>query len=1020
MWIRNKFSLLLLSLLVTLTSSFAGSPKRDYSVLKEIDFQKIGPHQSRELHIKMVRTIIYLESGQKYPRFQRSFYSFNNVWKELTGLVISDCYAADGDLCLFGGWPSVEKSSKCRAPWSGEAQTVQDTHNLTKYLENGKCGDGNLFRCNPTIFGPGLEAGISFSETAPLPSSASENSVNGIGSNSSPAKGICVKLDGSYNELSKKCGDVSKALDKAREENGLPDWRNDNFFEERSEDFKKLIELVGEKCANAEAEGRPTDGMCESLLSAAHNVYNAGMANQINDELLTEMGLSCVIGARVNQPKCNPEGKGPILKNLWDGLAGAIATEDDCRAKFAITNDGNVADNFGAECNISITEGALAYSQEVPEDTRDVRTQTYKLVYREGSENKVLDLELTDNLSANEIKERFLETYSSNLKTACEEAYQEKCIPEDQPGMTNLQAALEELKNRDSCRFSKVQAFDEGSMTTDTSGLNRDSVWRCEVGLGGNLQNTGITSEQNIFVGMTGSSDPLAKYLKVRMDAETSTEDILAQITGGDNQEEFDEICSGSQNGMCGATADSALGRNVQRKLRELADLEVEGKKCDFSYLQLHPGDYMEDATPEVGDDAPSESAIPENCRAMLSVGAARELETGTYPKRMKLQVRRGGKVELKDISIGTPSALSLHALQTGQNSFLHDLCNEELVETPSDAAERERRELAGLVREILGEGADIEGIMANADPRLREQLNALQEGGIKPPEFEVSINSGKLQVVQEFESEPGTDNKDAIDAILARLNQGVNNSFVASYDPRTQKVTYRERAIPDNVRLTEYESSRGIVLSTGDDARQIISLIEAGDGEQSVRNVRYEDGNLVFETGNVNDSIVARAAGSKEFSVENVRGNISRVSISMEGGRLPAVAARNTLISSISPAMNSHFEAITGAMDGDTMYPGTNNRMLIWNTTLPKDVYYMSNIAPLSGETVTFSILLDESKWRGVRNDAVNNRAFKAYLFDQIESRYSPPEGYACQNHRAENPERIAYTCSKTEETDN
>jgi hypothetical protein len=1016
MWTRKMLFKLLLSFLITITSLFAGPSSKDYSVFKEIDFKKIGPHQGRALHIKMVRTIIYFENRQKFDDFHESFYSFNKVWKELTGLAINECHAADGDLCLFGGWPSVEKNSKCRAPWSGEAQVAQEANGLTKYLDNGKCGDGNLFRCNPAIFGPGRETGVNFSETAPLPSSASVDSINGMGSNSNPAHGICVKLDGSYNELSKKCGDVSSALDKARQENGKPDWRNDEFFQSRAADYKKLLELVGEKCARAAADSRPTDGMCESLQTAAANVFNAGMANQINDEILSTMGLSCVQEQRVTAPTCNPENRGPILDLMWQGLAEAIGTEDDCRAKFAITKDGNVADNFGDSCNISITAGALAYSQEIPHGPGDVRSQTYKIVYMDGSEKKVLELESSNNTTAEAIKDKFLADYSTDLKNACEQAYHDKCIPEDQPGLTNLQAALDDLKQRDNCRFAKVQAFDDGSMTTDTTALRRDSIWRCNVGIGGNLQNTGIASEQDIHIGMSPGIDSLPQFIKIRLDDDTSKEDILAQLTSGDNQERFEEICSSSQNGMCGAVADSALGTNVQRQLRELADLEVDGKKCDFSYLQLHPGDYMDGATADLEDDGPSDSAIPGTCRALLSEGAARELETNTYPKRFKLQVRRGGKVELADISIGTTSAISLHALKAGTNPFLHDLCKEELVETPTDATERERRELAGLVREFFGEGADIENIMANAGPKLREQLKALQEGGIRPPEFQVSLNGGKLQVVQEFESEPGTDNKTAIDAILERLNQGDNNAFVASYDPRTQKVTYRERGIADNVVLTDYESSRGIVLSTGDDARQIISLIEAGDGEQSVRNVRYEDGNLVFETGNVNDSLVARAAGSKEFSLENVRGNISRVTISMAGGRLPAVEARNTLVSSIGPTMASHFEAITGAMDGDTMYPGTSNRMLVWNTTLPKDVYYMSEIANLGDDAVTFSVMVNPRKWDGIRNDAVNNRAFQNYLFQQVEERYKAPEGYSCEHHRAENPDRVAYTCRRAE----
>lgn len=1008
MWIRIKLFLLVLPLFVTSLATFAGSSKRDYSVLKEIDFKKVGPHQSRDLHIKMVRTIIYFESMQEYEDFKKSFYSFNKVWNELTGMVINECHAADGDLCLFGGWPSVEANSKCRVPWSGDAERAQDAHNLTKYLANGKCGDGNLFRCNPTIFGPGRDTGVTFSEGNPLPSSAEIESINGVGGNSDPSKGICVKLDGSYNELSKKCGDVSRALDKAREENGKPDWRNDEFFRDRAADYNKLIELVGETCTNAEAEGRPTDGVCETLLDAAHNVYNAGMANRINDEVLGTMGLSCIQNARVTQPRCHPEGMGPILDNLWKGISDAIATENDCRAKFAITHDGNVADNFGNECNISITQGAVNFSNDLPARDRETRTQTYKIVYMDGAEKKVLDLEVNDGMNVAGIKDKFLSEHASELRNACEVAYQDRCIPEDKPGISNLKAALEELKGNQDCRFARVQAYDTAALEGYSAG---DSISRCEIGFGGSLQTSGINQDQTVAV-MFHGNEGNPQNVQIRINGETSKEDILSLITSGDNQASFEAACSNSQNGMCGATVDNALGRNVQRQLRELADLEVEGKKCDFSYLQLHPGDYMENAAPEPGDDSPSDSAIPRTCRALLSVGAAELLQTNSYPKSFKLQVRRGGKVELKDISIGTPSAISLHALKTGQNPFLHDLCKEDLVETPTESTERERRELAGLVREFFGESADIEGIMSSSDPRLREQLKALQADGIKPPEFQVSLEGGKLQVVQEFESEPGTDNKAAIDAMLARLNQGVNNSFVASYDPRTQKVTYRERGVPDNVRLTEYEQRRGIVLSTGDEARQIITLIEAGDGEQSVRNLRYENGNLVFETGNVNDSIVARAAGAKEYSIENVRGNISRVTVSMGGARLPAVEARNTLVSSIGPAMDSHFASITGAMNGDTMYPGTSNRMLVWNTSLPKDVYYLSEIAPIRDGEVTFSVMLDESRWNGVKNDAVSNRAFKAYLFDQIESAYRAPEGYTCEHHRAENPERIAYTC--------
>ncbi|CAM9907637.1 unnamed protein product, partial [Chrysoparadoxa australica] len=289
----------------------------DYSVFKDIDFKKMGPHQSKLIHKKMMDLVIRLESQQKYQDYEKTLFSFHKVWNELTGLVINECHAADGDRCLFGGWISVTKNNKCRAPWSPEAQVLHESANLDKYLTNGKCGDGNLFRCNPTIFGPGKDAGVRFnSDSIQVPSSVDLNTVNGVGDNSDPSKGICVKLDGSYDQLSKKCGEASNALDKAREANGKPSWRDDDFFKDRADDFKQLLELLGAQCGEVPASDRPTDGMCESLLEATANVYNAGMANQINEELLAEMGLSCI---NEDQDRCLPETEG--TENLRAALA---------------------------------------------------------------------------------------------------------------------------------------------------------------------------------------------------------------------------------------------------------------------------------------------------------------------------------------------------------------------------------------------------------------------------------------------------------------------------------------------------------------------------------------------------------------------------------------------------------------------------------------------------------------------------------------------------------------------------
>lgn len=656
-----KKLLSLLTIFLLCVPTFA--KKRDYSVFKDIDFKKMGPHQSKLIHKKMMDLVIRLESQQKYQDYEKTLFSFHKVWNELTGLVINECHAADGDRCLFGGWISVTKNNKCRAPWSPEAQVLHESANLDKYLTNGKCGDGNLFRCNPTIFGPGKDAGVRFnSDSIQVPSSVDLNTVNGVGDNSDPSKGICVKLDGSYDQLSKKCGEASNALDKAREANGKPSWRDDDFFKDRADDFKQLLELLGAQCGEVPASDRPTDGMCESLLEATANVYNAGMANQINEELLAEMGLSCINEDRVSEVQCSPENKGPFLTNLYEGIVGAIGVAENCTAKFAITTDGNAPENFGEGCNLSVTTGALTYSAEPGQELPNgKRMQNYKIVYMVNGEKRVRNFDVMNDDTPETVANKFMND-TDDFAVACNAAREDRCLPETE-GTENLRAALAEVQDGANCLFPKVQAhradeFDEGDFP---------SIATCRRGMAGTLATTGLPSGDTELKISLYKADGLPDIIDISVNPEMTREEIVSQLTSGSNQEAFAQVCESVKNSTC-RIPESEHGRNVYQELQRLEQTIGSGNSCQ---LQLRPVPYR-----AMGAIMPGLPVLRSNECSISFDGFARgQLDEADGPTNFTIHASKGG--ETADVEISIDRELTdLKALSSNGTSALVEFCN--------------------------------------------------------------------------------------------------------------------------------------------------------------------------------------------------------------------------------------------------------------------------------------------------------------------------------------------------------
>jgi murein DD-endopeptidase MepM/ murein hydrolase activator NlpD len=119
-------------------------------------------NEFKQFHKNVIQVLIKREKLTKYPN---KLILETASDKELSAIdfysfFLSNAYARTPEhLCFFGGWPSVRTRNsagafRCRTPWS--MRNRSEVSDFTpKYDPNHYCGAKTLFRCNPTLFGPG-------------------------------------------------------------------------------------------------------------------------------------------------------------------------------------------------------------------------------------------------------------------------------------------------------------------------------------------------------------------------------------------------------------------------------------------------------------------------------------------------------------------------------------------------------------------------------------------------------------------------------------------------------------------------------------------------------------------------------------------------------------------------------------------------------------------------------------------------------------------------------------------------
>lgn len=159
--------------------------------------QKLSFNKMQNLRFAYIN---FLKNMDKEPQEKftgEKFSVFIDYYKEISKYY--SAYAADGDICFFGGWPSKLKNNLCQQPWK-----YKDDADVKAfgggYNQQNACGSPEFFRCNPVLFG--------------APTSSVKGKENGVDINLTPkggsSLGYCVAVKGTYIELTQKCEKASR------------------------------------------------------------------------------------------------------------------------------------------------------------------------------------------------------------------------------------------------------------------------------------------------------------------------------------------------------------------------------------------------------------------------------------------------------------------------------------------------------------------------------------------------------------------------------------------------------------------------------------------------------------------------------------------------------------------------------------------------------------------------------------------------------------------------------------------
>lgn len=523
-----KFSVLALALLCS--PIFAKDQKVEedpFTFIRNTDLSQFPVKLRAKYHKEITELMVKLESAEKFPKFKPSRFSFSPIMELLSGAILDECVAGDdqSNACLFGGWVS-RRNGSCSRPWGSSSKALAQSMDVPSYDSNYYCGSDNLFRCNPLMFGPGIDQELAGSEFP---------NVNGKKNNKDPyASGICVNVKSGYNGLSERCQAASEKLDEIRKSKGMPAWRESSFFdEEKAKDFSKLQAFVADKCAqNSDALNK--DNMCTSLNRSLGMTAAAVVAGGIEGITPEQLFPGCDNYKTTALPKCNDE-----VSSEFDPMVEAMEELRQSRkCSFAGIQaiDGESLNNsFEApepNCRSSVVglfkSSGFGSNSSIPFS-----------FYFVGADNQQLgriEAPITKGMS----KEAIMAALSTGANQEAFNRYCDNsvCPRSENPTLKNLYGALDKLKERENCNLGSVHAVDYAS---ESSGIFEHSS--CGLSIEGGLGSDGLPQEESkrtkISITLRDKKGVFLTQTHIEISSEMSADQIMKLIP----EEEVAKAC---------------------------------------------------------------------------------------------------------------------------------------------------------------------------------------------------------------------------------------------------------------------------------------------------------------------------------------------------------------------------------------------------------------------------------------------------------------------------------------------
>ncbi|MAF78446.1 MAG: hypothetical protein CME60_09805 [Halobacteriovoraceae bacterium] len=583
-----KLKLITASLLILSPAAFAkGTINSEYKFIKSVNLNKLPVKEKIKYHKLFTETITSLAKSEKYPKhILKRKISQNSYYHLISNLLFDSSIASSAsNVCLFGGWPS-HRSGTCQVPFQSSGVAVANQIGINAYDSDDYCGSSNLFRCNPDIFGPGLEATPEITEKF--------GNINGNKNNSSPfSAGICVDVSRGYNSLTKDCAEASKALDEYRDK----PWREEYFAKDDNADFQKMQSTISSICKER-SERRENDPMCDKLEESLGLTFAAVSAGAIADVNVEDLFPGCGGVVPDALPTCSSEDHAS-LKNLREALS-EIQSDQSCRFKSV---SAEIAPKRPERQHGRSTIYGDAPEPVIPESSSQCKTflaqgiqagmegETNINIFFKGTavdDLEYLSVEITPEMTKEEIIAKIKS--GDNADAFANTCAVSTCPSSDAPGTAALYDVMKHLRSNEQCHFKNIQVIDQA-----TNFDRNFEKSQCQQSVEGALAVEGLGEEnQEIMFLVTDATGTLnTGALIVQANQESTKDDILEQFEQGDNKGVYEGACQRTRRDFytnaslarteLGISEDQYIDPSQEQLLVKLANLKRRNENVEVS-----------------------------------------------------------------------------------------------------------------------------------------------------------------------------------------------------------------------------------------------------------------------------------------------------------------------------------------------------------------------------------------------------------------------------------------------------